>query len=147
MYHRRHFSFHSWISCARENTFLSRARIIGRRSLFRFPLCFSLSPCLPANIFFGREKKRIGRTKGNRKRDSEALQRKKRAAKNVRGMSIAHMCMFVHAYVCVHIFTIYTYIYTRYVYVLCVCGCGCMHRRDISVSSESQEIDLFHITS
>lgn len=75
---------------------------------------------------------------------------------NVRGMSVAYVCTLVYAYVCVHIFIFCTHTYAYYMCVcvharacvrVCVRVCVCAHRRDISVSSESQEIDLFHITS
>lgn len=135
MYHRRHFSFHSWISCARKNTSLSLSlsrednwpcitfeALSIREKLSLFSRFFALAVPRPTNIFFGRENELRWPTKGNRKRDSEALQRKKRAAKTYAGC-LSRICVYiVYAYVCVHIFTIYTYTYTHHVYVYVCTG-------------------------
>lgn len=156
MYHRRHFSFTAEY-LARERMPLFRARgqlavyhiwdVKYTRKAFAFLSVFRsrrasrrISSSAGKTNCAGRRKE-IG--KGTRKRYKGRNGPRKRTRDVCRALCVCCICICVYTYI-----YIYTHIYIRRVCVcVCVRICVCVHRRDISVSSESQEIDLFHITS
>lgn len=121
MYHRRHFSFHSWISCAREN-YLSLVRednwpcitfeaLSIREKLSLFSLFFALA--VPPGRYSSSGKmncagrrKEIG--KGTRKR----YKGRNGPRKRTRDVCRAYVCMCVCICVCTYIYNIYIHIHT-----------------------------------
>lgn len=134
MYHRRHFSFHSWISCTREKH-LSPARednwpcitfeaLSIREKLSLSSLFFALAVppggylLRPGETNCAGRRKEIG--KGTRKRY------KGRNGPRKRTRDVCRASYIVYGYVCICVCTyIYTYTYT-YAYATCTCTCICV---------------------